>query len=92
MNWRGDEVLSLKEKSNKDCILWDNGCSIYSARPHQCVSFPFWESIISSEQNWEIAASGCPGINTGELHSKTAIEEHIYKRESEPIIKGDSEQ
>ncbi|MCL2229570.1 MAG: YkgJ family cysteine cluster protein [Treponema sp.] len=90
-DWKGEEVLSLREKSNKDCILWDGGCTIYNARPFQCVSFPFWESIVSSAHSWEMAASGCPGINTGELHTKSSIDECIEKRINEPIIKGESE-
>ena len=85
-DWKGDEVLSLKEKSNKDCILWESGCIVYTSRPLQCKAFPFWESIVSSSQNWEIAASDCPGINSGELHTKTAIEGIIKSRASEKII------
>jgi len=86
INWKGEEVLSLKEKSNKDCILWDNGCTVYSSRPLQCLAFPFWDSIIASEHNWEIAAGECPGMNTGELHLKMEIEKFIKLRECEPII------
>jgi len=85
-DWKGDEVLSLKEKSNKDCILWDEGCKVYKKRPLQCVTFPFWESIISSKGAWEIAATGCPGINGGDLHTKIAIENDIKLRADEPVI------
>jgi len=82
----GNEVLSLKEKSNKDCILWDSGCLVYMARPVQCSSFPFWKSIVASTQAWQIAATGCPGMNKGELHSEKTIGEYIEKRASESII------
>jgi Fe-S-cluster containining protein len=82
----GKEVLSLREKSNKDCILWDSICTVYSARPLQCSSFPFWESIVSSAQAWSIAASGCPGMNYGEMHPQKAIEEYLEMRIAEPII------
>ncbi|MCL2809349.1 MAG: YkgJ family cysteine cluster protein [Treponema sp.] len=85
-DWKGDEVLSLKEKFNKDCVLWDNGCIVYKARPAQCVTFPFWESTVASEAAWEMTATGCPGINTGELYSKEAIEEILELRASQPII------
>lgn len=37
----GFEYLSLKEKPNYDCILWDDGCKAYTARPRQCSDFPF---------------------------------------------------
>jgi Fe-S-cluster containining protein len=82
----GKEVLSLREKSNKDCILWDSGCSLYTARPLQCSTFPFWKSIAASAQTWKIAASGCPGMNTGELHSGKAIGRYIEMRDLQPVI------
>ena len=86
MDWQGKEVLSLKEKSNKDCVFWDSSCTVYHARPLQCRTFPFWESIVSSAQNWEITASGCPGINSGTLHTEKAINENVESRIREPII------
>jgi Fe-S-cluster containining protein len=82
----GDEVLSLKEKSNKDCILWDSGCTVYPERPLQCVTFPFWKSVIASLQCWEIAADTCPGMNSGELHTMTEIEKASSLYSYEPII------
>jgi Fe-S-cluster containining protein len=85
-DWNGKKVLSLKEKSNKDCILWDSGCTVYASRPLQCVSFPFWESIVSSQQAWEIAATGCPGMNSGALHKASEIGEYVKMRSDEPVI------
>jgi len=82
----GNEVLSLKEKSNNDCILWDNGCTVYRCRPIQCVTFPFWKSIIASEKCWEIACGGCPGMNSGELHTKEEIEKICASRSCETLI------
>jgi len=85
-DWKGDESLSLKEKSNKDCILWDNGCTVYDARPLQCVTFPFWESVLASREAWKITASGCPGINSGRLHSAEKIIRCLKSRSSQPVI------
>jgi Fe-S-cluster containining protein len=82
----GSEVLSLREKSNKDCILWDSGCLVYSVRPLQCRTFPFWKSVVASAQAWETAASGCPGMNNGILHSGEAIGRCIELRASQKII------
>ena len=82
----GKEVLSLREKSNKDCILWDSGCLLYAVRPLQCITFPFWKSITASAQTWEIAACECPGMNTGELHSEKAISRFIEMRDLQPVI------
>lgn len=85
---QGDDALSLKEKSNKDCIFWkSSGCTVYNARPLQCITFPFWESIVNSLHGWKIAASGCPGINSGELHTRQDIDRYIKMRTDQPIIK-----
>jgi Fe-S-cluster containining protein len=85
-DWNGDEVLSLKEKYNKDCIFWENGCSVYNERPLQCINFPFWASIVSSEVNWKSAGVECPGINTGKLHTKKTIDGLLQLRSIFPII------
>jgi len=84
--WQGTESLSLKERSNKDCVFWDSGCSVYRVRPLQCSSFPFWSSILSSFESWKIAAAACPGMNTGETHTQEAIERYIKLRGAEPVI------
>jgi Fe-S-cluster containining protein len=82
----GKDVLSLREKPNKDCILWDSICTVYVARPLQCRSFPFWSSVVSSAQAWAVAASGCPGMNSGEIHPEEEIGEYLRLRIIEPII------
>jgi len=79
-------VLSLKEKSNYDCILWDCGCTVYQARPLQCSAFPFWDSVIADKKCWESAAKSCPGMNSGELHTAAEIEKTAALRSFEPII------
>jgi len=87
---QGTKSLSLKEKSNKDCVFWDSGCSVYKVRPLQCSSFPFWPSILSSPGSWKIAAAACPGMNTGDLHTKEAIDRYLKLSGRQPIITKDS--
>ena len=73
--------ISLKEKENLDCILWENGgCSVYEARPLQCRSFPFWSGCVSSPEEWEIHARQCPGMGKGALHSRAEIERWLAQR------------
>ena len=55
----GYEYLSLTETSSYDCILWNNGCSIYEARPLQCKAFPFWVSALQSLDAWLATIAGC---------------------------------
>ena len=87
----GNERLSLKEKSNYDCIFWVQRkpaglCSVYEARPLQCRAFPFWSSVLSSRKNWEMTVRDCPGAGRGPLHYPDSIEKWLALRQKEPII------
>jgi len=87
------QQLSLKEKSNYDCILWSseqNGCSVYNARPVQCRAFPFWSSVLRSEKDWKSTALDCPGVDHGELVPFDTIEKWLAVRRNEPIISRNS--
>jgi Fe-S-cluster containining protein len=83
------EKLSLKELSNYDCIFWKNGgCTVYPSRPLQCKTFPFWESVLSSEAAWNGTSETCPGMGKGALYSKDEIQTRLHEHESEsPIIR-----
>ncbi|CAJ99354.1 YkgJ family cysteine cluster protein [Helicobacter acinonychis] len=62
--------FSLLEKDAKDlglaCVFLDletKKCQIYSARPKQCQTFPFWESVKSfSKEQKEAFCKSCLGI------------------------------
>jgi Fe-S-cluster containining protein len=82
----GGERLSLKEKANYDCIFWKDGCTVYSVRPLQCRTFPFWRNMLSSPAAWELAASGCPGMGSGVLRSREQIEAELAARAAEPVF------
>ncbi|MDR0456093.1 MAG: YkgJ family cysteine cluster protein [Treponema sp.] len=92
VSFSGDsERLALKEKSNFDCIFWKDagdivGCTVYQARPLQCRVFPFWDNVVCSPEAWETAGRACPGINTGELHSREKIENFLRLMGEELII------
>lgn len=64
--YEGKQVLALREKKNYDCILWENGCSCYSARPVQCSTYPFWSWMIKDEAMWKECAEDCPGMRNQE--------------------------
>ncbi len=83
-------MVSLREKENYDCVfLTKDGCSIYSARPLQCRTYPFWRSVIESEESWKKESASCPGIGRGSLIDKAEIERRA-NAEKEPymILKG----
>ena len=53
---------SLKEKPYKNgyaCVFFENGCKIYSVRPQQCRTFPFWDYY---KNRIEELQKECPGI------------------------------
>jgi Fe-S-cluster containining protein len=61
--------LTLREKPNGDCVFYDRqrGCTIYSVRPPQCRTWPFWESNVETPETWEHTCAICPGSGQGEL-------------------------
>ena len=72
---------SLKEKEpNKDCVLLSdtNGnakqCLVYSIRPVQCRTWPFWKENLSSRRAWDYAAQNCTGLNRGKWFSPEQIQ------------------
>jgi uncharacterized protein len=71
--WRG---MSLKEKSNYDCVLLDGRgrCQAYDQRPRQCRLWPWWPSNLRSRADWDEAARRCPGIGRGPLMALEQIE------------------
>ncbi|MDR1862849.1 MAG: YkgJ family cysteine cluster protein [Treponema sp.] len=91
---RRADRLSLKEKSNYDCIFWGSfrnsgqggGCGVYESRPLQCRAFPFWRSALDSEGDWKELAAGCPGMDKGAFHPGREIEAWLEKQDAEPAI------
>jgi len=73
----GENELSLKERSNHYCILFDKnkGCTVYVQRPGQCRTWPFWHHVVSTPERWAEESKHCPGMNQGPLHSADEIEQ-----------------
>jgi uncharacterized protein len=68
---------SLKEFEDGDCVFFDNKtrrCSVYSVRPRQCRTWPFWPSNLRVPQSWEEMAERCPGANRGPLIALAEIQ------------------
>jgi len=74
----GDQDVSLRDKSNHDCIFYDRseGCTVYDHRPRQCRTWPFWRHVVSSPERWADEATKCPGMNRGPLRSCDYIREN----------------
>ncbi len=66
-----------------DCIFLEGkSCRVYSARPTQCRTFPFWPRNLRSEEAWKECASECEGISSeGELISVETILQRLREQE-----------
>lgn len=49
-------------------------CQIYRVRPLQCRTWPFWDGLLSSRENWDRASESCPGMNKGKRYTREQIE------------------
>ncbi|MDR2767278.1 MAG: YkgJ family cysteine cluster protein [Treponema sp.] len=81
------KTLSLREKANYDCILWDGGCTVYQNRPLQCRTFPFWAENLASPENWN--RLDCPGINRGKTHTAAYIALRLEARGADPVLRSE---
>ena len=68
---------SLIEYPDGDCILLDRQtrkCTVYKSRPTQCRTWPFWDSTVKKQQDWEQTCEVCPGAGIGKLYTLEEIE------------------
>ena len=67
---------SLIERPGGDCIFWDKaaGCTVYSARPVQCRTWPFWPENIATPEDWAHVMCVCPGSGRGRWFSLEEIQ------------------
>lgn len=83
-----DGRYSLTEKRpHYDCVFLEGKrCSIYSVRPTQCRTFPFWPENLTSKEAWEAAKPHCEGIH--DQAEKVSFEEieHIHKIQQESDV------
>lgn len=81
----GRRLTLVERKDNNDCIfLVPDGsggkkCKVYSVRPVQCRTWPFWPSNVHSPEAWVLAGMRCPGINRGSMHSCEDIQTRCKK-------------
>jgi uncharacterized protein len=61
----GDRVLNNDGGGRCVFLNVDNACRIYSVRPLQCRTYPFWPETVRSRTAWHREAARCEGINHG---------------------------
>ncbi len=72
----GKRYSLLEKGENYDCVfLKEKACQIYSVRPKQCRTYPFWPELLESKERFEAEAEHCEGISSeGDLISFETIE------------------
>ena len=69
-----DDKPALVDGENEACVFLEDGqCMIYSFRPRQCRTFPFWKENMETVDRWQLTKQICPGIGKGCLFSKQEI-------------------
>jgi uncharacterized protein len=71
--------ISLIELPDYDCVFLQRtgqtiGCKIYSVRPQQCRTWPFWKMNLTSSSGFLHSTRRCPGINRGRNYTAEEIE------------------
>jgi uncharacterized protein len=69
----------LKEDQNRlECMfLKDNRCGVYSARPTQCRTWPFWPEVMGAKTWAKEVAAYCPGVGKGPVISPEQIQKQL---------------
>ena len=73
---------SLKMRANGDCIFWNEGCEIYSVRPRQCRTYPFWSENLKSPEAWAEVKEICHGAGGGKLYELEEIKSILKGRKT----------
>lgn len=73
----GEQVLA--PGSDERCIFLDarGKCRIYTVRPIQCRTYPFWPELVDSAAAWNREARRCEGINQGSVIAHSTIRRYL---------------
>jgi uncharacterized protein len=55
--------MSVPKQGDDKVVHTIRACSVYSVRPLQCRTWPFWPENLSTRKAWEHAARRCHGMN-----------------------------
>lgn len=80
----GSEGIRLLQSGRCPFLERDNRCRIYSVRPNQCLTYPFWPELLGSRMSWEQERQRCEGIGKGpvitnqEINARLALHRRKY--------------
>lgn len=73
-----DGIYHLIDGKNGACqFLKDKKCSVYSGRPTQCRTWPFWPEVMNAKTWKKEVKAFCPGVGQGRLWSKEEVQEQL---------------
>lgn len=75
--------ISLVEYPDGDCVFLDpqkRNCMVYSARPIQCRTWPFWDSNLETPASWQETCEKCPGAGVGKVYSLGEIQSRASQK------------
>lgn len=76
-----DGWIFLINSSDNCPFLKKGGCKVYSVRPKQCATWPFWtENLRVQVWNGPVTKC-CPGVGKGKLYSADEIDEIACQRD-----------
>lgn len=70
LRWAGDRCGFLDEQLR---------CRIYSVRPTQCRTYPFWSDVVASPATWKQEAKACEGIGRGAVIPLAEVQARLRK-------------
>ena len=73
----GERVLA--SGADDRCIFLDarGQCRVYSVRPLQCRTYPFWPELTGTARAWNSEARRCEGVNQGKVIPVTSIRRSV---------------
>lgn len=76
-----DGVFHIND-TGKDCLfLLNKKCTVYSARPTQCKTWPFWPETMSAKAWKKDVVSFCPGVGKGKTWTAKEISQNIDEQQ-----------
>ena len=72
------ELVLASGKGGRCIFLGDNGqCRVYTVRPVQCRTYPFWPELAGNARAWNSEARRCEGVNQGKVIPVTTIRRYV---------------
>ncbi len=79
--FKGAYHLTEKPGVTECMFLNGNRCTVYSARPSQCRTWPFWPDVLSAKTWKKEVASYCPGVGKGPLIEAKVIRQKMAEQQ-----------